>query len=64
LVLPNGTTQPLRIHALLDDATRYVLAIAAFHSEREADMLTLLLGFSAGQTRSHLAPVNGSTRGR
>jgi transposase InsO family protein len=42
-VLPSGTTQPLRIHALLDDATRYVLAIEAFHSEREADMLALLL---------------------
>ena len=43
LVLPNGTTQPLRIHALLDDATRYVLAIEALHSEREADMLALLV---------------------
>ena len=43
LVLPNGTTQPLRIHALLDDATRYVLAIEAFHSEREVDMLALLV---------------------
>jgi len=35
---------PLRIHALLDDASRYVVAIQAFHSERELDMLALLVG--------------------
>jgi transposase InsO family protein len=43
LLLADGTTLPLRIHALLDDATRYILAIEAFHSEREADMLALLV---------------------
>ena len=33
---------PLRIHAILDDASRYIVAIRALSSEREADMLELL----------------------
>lgn len=37
------TTKPLRIHALLDDASRYVVALEAHHSEREDDMLALFL---------------------
>jgi transposase InsO family protein len=37
-----GTTRPLRIHALLDDASRFVVALEAHHSEREVDMLGLL----------------------
>ncbi len=37
-----GTTRPLRIHALLDDATRYIVAIEAHYTEREQDMLWLL----------------------
>jgi putative transposase len=39
-----GQTRPLRIHAILDDASRYVVAIQAFHTEREEDMLALLMG--------------------
>jgi transposase InsO family protein len=35
------TTRPLRIHALMDDASRYVVALEAHHTEREADMLGL-----------------------
>lgn len=38
-----GKTLPLRIHALLDDASRYVVALEAHHSEREVDMLGLLV---------------------
>lgn len=38
------TTKPLRIHALLDDASRYVVALEAHHTEREDDMLDLTLG--------------------
>jgi transposase InsO family protein len=38
-----GTTRPLRIHALLDDASRYVVALEAHHTEREDDMLGLFL---------------------
>ena len=38
------TTKPLRIHAMLDDASRYVVALEAHHTEREDDMLGLMLG--------------------
>ena len=56
------TTKPLRIHALLDDASRYVVALEAHHSEREDDMLRLFLR----ALRTHGAPDalyldNGST---
>ncbi|HET6583321.1 MAG TPA: DDE-type integrase/transposase/recombinase [Nannocystaceae bacterium] len=34
---------PLRIHGMLDDASRFIPVIAARSSEREADMLELLL---------------------
>lgn len=37
------TTKPLRIHALLDDASRFVVALEAHHSEREDDMLGIFL---------------------
>lgn len=36
-------TLPLRIHAILDDASRYVVALRAVHTERESDMLALLV---------------------
>lgn len=36
-------SRPLRIHALLDDASRFILAIEARHTEREADMLQLFV---------------------
>ncbi len=39
----DGKTRPLRIHALLDDASRYIVAIEARHTEREADMLEILV---------------------
>ena len=35
----DGKTKPLRIHALMDDASRYVVALEAHHTEREVDML-------------------------
>ena len=38
-----GGTFPLRIHALLDDASRFLLTIAAFDNEREVVMLHLLV---------------------
>ncbi len=37
----DGNTVPLRIHAILDDASRYIVAIDAYHTETEADMLEL-----------------------
>jgi len=39
----DGKSRPLRIHALLDDASRYILAIEARHTEREVDMLEILV---------------------
>ncbi|NNC08424.1 DDE-type integrase/transposase/recombinase [Corallococcus exiguus] len=38
-----GKARPLRVHALLDDASRYVVALEAHHSEREVDMLGLFV---------------------
>jgi transposase InsO family protein len=35
--------QPLRLHALMDDKSRYVVALEARTSEREQDMLSLLV---------------------
>ena len=39
----DGCAVPLRIHALLDDHSRYVLAIQACTNEREAEMLALMV---------------------
>ena len=39
----DGTARPVRIHGLLDDASRYVVALEAHHTEREVDMLGLLV---------------------
>jgi putative transposase len=38
-----GKSRPLRIHALMDDASRYVVALEAHHTEREVDMLGLFV---------------------
>ena len=46
------TTKPLRIHALLDDASRFVVALEAHHTEREDDML----GLFVRALRRHGAP--------
>lgn len=37
-----GRSVPLRVHALLDDASRYIVAIEAHHTEQEVDMLGVL----------------------
>lgn len=42
-ILVKTKKQPVRVHALLDDASRYCLAIEAMHQEREVDMLKLLV---------------------
>jgi putative transposase len=39
-----GGTQPVRIHGMLDDASRYVVALEARHAEREVDMLEVFVG--------------------
>lgn len=42
-IIVGGRPMPVRIHALLDDASRYVVAIEARHQEREVDMLGVLV---------------------
>ena len=39
----DGKSRPLRIHALMDDASRHVVALEAHHTEREVDMLGLFV---------------------
>lgn len=39
----DGKSRPLRIHALLDDASRFIVAIEARHTERESDMLEIFV---------------------
>jgi transposase InsO family protein len=39
----DGKTLPLRVHALLDDASRFVVALEAHHAEREIDMLAMFV---------------------
>lgn len=42
-LLIDGRRLSLRIHGILDDASRFVLGLRAFHTEREVDMLSLLV---------------------
>jgi transposase InsO family protein len=42
-IVIDARSQPVRIHGILDDASRYVIALEAFHHERESEMLTLLV---------------------
>ena len=42
-IMVQGKSQPVRIHGILDDASRYILALAAHHTEREIDMLGLMV---------------------
>ena len=57
-----GQRRPLRIHELMDDASRYVVALEAHHTEQEMDMIGML----ADALRRHSRPEalyldNGST---
>jgi transposase InsO family protein len=58
-----GKSVPLRIHALLDDHSRYVVAIAACATEREVEMLSLLVRAmrSTGRRPEALYLDNGAT---
>ncbi|HEX2875852.1 MAG TPA: DDE-type integrase/transposase/recombinase [Polyangiaceae bacterium] len=42
-IMVQGKSHPVRIHGILDDASRYVLALAAGYTERESDMLQLMV---------------------
>jgi putative transposase len=59
----SGRSVPLRIHALLDDHSRYIIAIAATSTEREVEMLSLLVKAMRTQGRRPEALYldNGST---
>jgi transposase InsO family protein len=56
------TTRPLRIHAMLDDASRFVVALEALHAEREGGHAQPALGRAtpAWRARRHYLD-NGST---
>jgi transposase InsO family protein len=58
-----GRTVPLRIHALLDDHSRYIVAIVATTTEREVEMLSLLVKAmrSSGRRPEALYLDNGAT---
>lgn len=61
-IVVDGVSRPVRIHAMIDDASRHVIAIEARHTEREADMLSVMVA----AMRKHGAPDalyldNGST---
>jgi putative transposase len=42
-ILVGGAKKPVRIHAHLDDASRFIVGIEAFWTEREQDMLALFI---------------------
>ena len=58
-----GRTLPLRIHAILDDHSRYIVAIVATTTEREVEMLSLLVKAmrSTGRRPEALYLDNGAT---
>jgi transposase InsO family protein len=58
----DGKLKKVRVHALLDDASRYIVALEALHTEREEDMLRIFVR----ALRAHGKPEalfldNGST---
>jgi len=58
----NGRSVPLRIHALLDDASRAIVAIQACDNEREVEMLRLMVDSVRLQGRPEILYLdNGST---
>lgn len=62
LLKPAGQATPLRIHALLDDASRRIIAIEARSTETEADMLELMVGALRRHGRPDILYLdNGST---
>jgi transposase InsO family protein len=58
-----GRAVPLRIHAILDDHSRYIVAIVATTNEREIEMLALLVKAmrSTGRMPEALYLDNGAT---
>jgi transposase InsO family protein len=42
-IVVDDNKKPVRIHAIMDDASRYVVALQAMHNERELDMLHIFV---------------------
>ena len=42
-IVVDKVSKPVRIHAILDDCSRFIVAIQAVHAERETDMLALMV---------------------
>ncbi len=42
-IVCDGVSRPVRIHGLLDDASRYVIALEAHPTEKESDLLAVLV---------------------
>jgi len=58
----NGVRRPIRIHAMLDDASRYIVGIQAQHTELEFDMLNLIVAALRRHGRPETLYLdNGST---
>lgn len=61
-VARDGQKKPVRIHGIMDDASRYVVALEAMHTEQEVDMLHLLSKAVQGEgAPAALYLDNGST---
>ena len=61
-VVIDGVRKPVRIHGILDDASRYVVALEAMHTEQEVDMLKLLAKVVQGEGPPEALYLdNGST---
>lgn len=57
-----GRTMPIRIHGMLDDASRYVVALEAHPTEKEVDMLGMLVDALRRHGKPDLLYLdNGST---
>lgn len=61
-VIVDGKSVPLRVHAILDDKSRFVVAMQAASTEREHEMLALLVAaLRRGRATKTLYLDNGST---
>jgi len=57
-----GKTMPIRIHGMLDDASRYVVALEAHTTEKEVDMLGMLVDALRRHGKPHVLYLdNGAT---
>lgn len=61
-IIEGEQKKPVRIHGIMDDASRYVVGLEAMHTEQEVDMLRLLAKVVQGEgAPAALYLDNGST---